>query len=152
MQFKLLAALARILLRQLRNLEITLFSSSFINRSSSMKRRQLLQLSALGAMPASLGLVQSAFAQASGPIQFGCPVPMSGAFAANGKYADLGMKLAIEQYGKVLNRSLAYTVLDTEGKPATAVRKVQESSQQHGTRFFVGGILSSESLAMGKEA
>lgn len=117
-----------------------------------MKRRQLLQLSALGALPASLGLSNTAFAQSAAPIQFGAPVPMSGAFAANGKYADLGMKLAIEQYGSVLKRPLAYTVLDTEGKPATAVRKVQEAAQQQGTRFFAGGILSSESLAMGKEA
>lgn len=116
-----------------------------------MQRRQLLQLSALGAMPSTLGLFQSAFAQATGAIQFGCPVPMSGAFAANGKFADLGMKLAIEQYGTVLKRPLAYTVLDTEGKPATAVRKVQESAQQQGARFFAGGILSSEALAMGKE-
>lgn len=117
-----------------------------------MKRRQLLQLSAFGALPASLGLSQTAFAQASGAIQFACPVPMSGAFAANGKYADLGMKLAIEQYGTALKRPLAYTLLDTEGKPATAVRKVQEAAQQQGTRFFAGGILSSEALAMGKEA
>ena len=117
-----------------------------------MQRRQLLQLSALGALPAAMGLSRSAFAQGTGPIQFGCPVPMSGAFAANGKYADLGMKLAIEQYGTVLKRPLAYTLLDTEGKPATAVRKVQESSQQQGARFFAGGILSSEALAMGKEA
>jgi branched-chain amino acid transport system substrate-binding protein len=116
-----------------------------------MQRRQLLQLSALGAMPSTLSLFQSAFAQATGAIQFGCPVPMSGAFAANGKFADLGMKLAIEQYGTVLKRPLAYTVLDTEGKPATAVRKVQESAQQQGARFFAGGILSSEALAMGKE-
>ena len=117
-----------------------------------MKRRQLLQLSALGGVPASFGLLQSALAQTSNVIQFGCPVPMSGAFAANGKYADLGMKLAIEQYGTVLKRPLAYTLLDTEGKPATAIRKVQESSQQLGAKFFAGGILSSEALAMGKEA
>ena len=117
-----------------------------------MLRRHILQLSALGALPSSLGLIQSAFAQSTDAIQFGCPVPMSGAFAANGKYADLGMKLAIEQYGTVLKRPLAYTLLDTEGKPATAIRKVQEAAQQQGTRFFAGGILSSESLAMGKEA
>src|SRR5450830_403509 len=128
------------------------FVKTFKKWSLLMKRRQLLQLSALGALPASLGLSQSAFAQATGAIQFACPVPMSGAFAANGKYADLGMKLAIEQYGTALKRPLAYTVLDTEGKPATAVRKVQEASQQQGARFFAGGILSSESLAMGKEA
>ncbi|WP_137894735.1 ABC transporter substrate-binding protein [Ramlibacter sp. 2FC] len=116
-----------------------------------MKRRQLLQLSALGAMPGAFGLARPALAQAAGGIQFACPVPMSGSFAANGKFADMGMKLAIEQYGSVLKRQLAYTVLDTEGKPATAVRKVQEASQQQGARFFAGGILSSEALAIGKE-
>jgi branched-chain amino acid transport system substrate-binding protein len=117
-----------------------------------VKRRQLLQLSALGALPGTtLGLMNTAFGQGTGPIQFGCPVPMSGPFAANGKFADLGMKLALEQYGTALKRPLAYTLLDTEGKPATAVRKVQESSQQKGVHFFAGGILSSSALAMGKQ-
>jgi len=117
-----------------------------------LHRRRLLQLSALGALPASLGLVGTARAQVQGAIELGCPVPMSGAFAANGKFADLGMKLAVQQYGKVLDRPLAYTLLDTEGKPATAVRRVQELAQQKGARFFAGGILSSAALAMGKEA
>src|SRR5690606_41199639 len=48
-------------------------------------------------------------------------------------------------------QTCALPILDTEGKPATAVRKVQEAAQQDGARFFAGGILSSESLAMGKE-
>ena len=117
-----------------------------------MHRRHLLQLAAAAATPTSLFASRSAFAQAGAPIQFGCPVPMSGAFAANGKFADLGMKLAIEQYGTALKRPLAYTLLDTEGKPATAVRKVQDAVQQQNARFFAGGILSSEALAMGKEA
>lgn len=115
-----------------------------------MKRRDILQLAAAAATPA--WATRMALAQSTGAIQFACPVPMSGAFAANGKFADLGMKLAIEQYGSVLKRPLAYTLLDTEGKPATAVRKVQEAAQQQSARFFAGGILSSESLAMGKEA
>ncbi|CAB3810564.1 ABC transporter substrate-binding protein [Paraburkholderia fynbosensis] len=117
-----------------------------------MNRRNMLKLAALSAVPGTFGslVARSAFAQA-GAVQFACPVPMSGPFAANGKYADLGMKLAIEQYGKVLGQPLAYTVLDTEGKPATAVRRVQEIAQQKNARFFAGGILSSEALAMGKE-
>jgi branched-chain amino acid transport system substrate-binding protein len=105
----------------------------------------------LGALGASLGFARSALAQ-DAPIRFACPVPVSGPFAANGKFADLGMRLAIDQYGSALKRQLVYTTLDTEGKPATAVRKVQEAAQQQGTRFFAGGILSSEALAMGKEA
>ncbi|MFM0631916.1 ABC transporter substrate-binding protein [Paraburkholderia xenovorans] len=117
-----------------------------------MNRRNMLKLAALSAVPGTLGslVARSAFAQA-GTLQFACPVPMSGPFAANGKYADLGMKLAIEQYGKVLGQPLAYTVLDREGKPATAVRRMQEIAQQKNARFFAGGILSSEALAMGKE-
>jgi branched-chain amino acid transport system substrate-binding protein len=112
----------------------------------------MLKLAALTAVPGTLGslVARSAFAQGA-PLQFACPVPMSGAFAANGKYADLGMKLAIEQYGKVLGQPLSYTVLDTEGKPATAVRRVQEVAQQKNVRYFAGGILSSESLAMANE-
>ncbi|WP_248324194.1 MULTISPECIES: ABC transporter substrate-binding protein [unclassified Caballeronia] len=118
-----------------------------------MNRRNMLKLAALSAIPGSLEalVARSAFAQGS-PIQFACPVPMSGPFAANGKYADLGMKLAIDQYGKVLGQPLAYATLDTEGKPATAVRRVQEIAQQKNARYFAGGILSSEALAMGKEA
>jgi branched-chain amino acid transport system substrate-binding protein len=111
-----------------------------------LNRRNVLKLAALSAVPGTL----IAFAQGA-PLQFACPVPMSGAFAANGKYADLGMKLAIEQYGKVLGQPLSYTVLDTEGKPATAVRRVQEIAQQKDVRYFAGGILSSEALAMGSE-
>ena len=114
-----------------------------------INRRGFLKYSVLAAP--GLTSFSEVFAQ-SDAIQFGCPVPMSGPFAANGKYADIGMKLVLETYGKVLGKNLAYTAIDTEGKPATAVRKMQEAIQQKGTRFFAGGILSSESLAMGKEA
>ncbi|AMO94408.1 periplasmic binding domain protein [Collimonas fungivorans] len=116
-----------------------------------MKRRHFLQFTALAATPTSLLLNRPAFAQNAGAIQFACPLPMSGPFAANGKYAEMGMKLVLQKYNKVLGKELAYSVIDTEGKPATAVRKLQESIEK-GTRFFAGGILSSESLAMGKEA
>ncbi|SFD13947.1 ABC transporter substrate-binding protein [Collimonas sp. OK412] len=113
-----------------------------------INRRDFLKLSALAA-PGALSF-SDVFAQ-SDTIQFACPVPMSGPFAANGKYADMGMKLVLQKYNKVLGKSLSYTAIDTEGKPATAVRKVQEAIEK-GTHFFAGGILSSESLAMGKEA
>ena len=113
-----------------------------------MNRRDLFKLAAVSAVP---GALASRLAFAAQPIEFGCPVPVSGAFAANGKYANLGMQLAIEQYGQAMGRPLHYTLLDTEGKPATAVRKVQELAQGQGARFFAGGILSSAALAMGKE-
>src|SRR5690606_20585851 len=76
---------------------------------------------------------------------------MSGPFAANGKFADMGTRFALDTYGSLLGRGFNYTVIDTEGKPAVALRKVQEEIQ-NGTHFFVGGMLTPEVLAMGKEA
>lgn len=118
-----------------------------------MNRRDVLKWAALSAVPAIGGPLlgmRGALAQGNA-LMFGCPVPMSGPFAANGKFADMGMKLAVEQIGNVLGRPLAYATIDTEGKPATAVRKVQEFAQQKDAHFFAGGILSSSALAMSKE-
>lgn len=114
-----------------------------------MNRRDLLKLAAASAAP--VPFTRLAHAQAAAGIEFGASFPMSGTFAANGKYGDLGVRLAIQQYGSVIKRSLSYTLLDTEAKPATAVRKVQEAAEQKGAKFFVGGILSPEALATGKE-
>ena len=61
-------------------------------------RRDFLKYSAVVPI---LGYLGSAVAQADA-IQFGCAVPLSGPFAANGQFADMGMKLAVEKYGKVL--------------------------------------------------
>ena len=60
---------------------------------SNINRRDFLKYSVL-AVP-GLTRFGEVFAQ-SDVIQFGCPVPMSGAFAVNGKFAEMGMKLAIE--------------------------------------------------------
>ncbi|WP_240497907.1 ABC transporter substrate-binding protein [Thioclava sp. IC9] len=86
-------------------------------------------------------------------ITLAVPVPISGAFAANGKYAVIGAKLAADEVAAQKGIEVNTLDLDTEGKPATAVRKVQDAAAQDGgAKLFAGGILSSVSLAMGKEA
>lgn len=115
-----------------------------------MNRRELLKLGALASLSPALTGIRSAFAADTGPILFGCPNPMSGPFAANGKYAAMGMQLIIEETGKALGRPLQYKILDSQGKPAVAIRQVQDLFQQSNARFFAGGILSSSALAMGK--
>ncbi|MBU0801306.1 MAG: ABC transporter substrate-binding protein, partial [Alphaproteobacteria bacterium] len=76
---------------------------------------------------------------------------LSGSFASYGKYADMGSKLAVDNYGDVLGRSPKYKVIDTEGNAGKALRKVQEAISQDNAKFFNGGTLSSTSLAIGKE-
>ncbi len=117
-----------------------------------ISRRQFLTYSALaGTTLAMPGLIRSAWA-ANETINIGIPVPISGPFAANGKYASMGAILAAEEAEKNHGIKVKTFDLDTEGKPATAVRKMQDAIEQNGIKLFAGGILSSESLAMGKEA
>lgn len=84
-------------------------------------------------------------------LLLGCPTAMSGTFSAIGKFSEMGMRLAVEQQGTVLGKKLGYRMLDTEAKPATAVRRVQEAMEQQKIRMFTGALLSAESLAMSKE-
>ncbi|AXC51233.1 branched-chain amino acid ABC transporter substrate-binding protein [Paracoccus suum] len=116
-----------------------------------MHRREVLKLSSLAATSLTMpGLLRAAWAQ-EGTIPIGAPLPMSGAFAANGKFGAMGTAMAVEAAGTVLDRKLSYLEINTEGRPASAVRKVQEAMEQQKATLFAGGILSSEALAMGKE-
>jgi len=115
--------------------------------TTTNRREFLLKASAAAGLA-----TQPLFSIAQGnDLVLACPTAMSGTFSAIGKYSDLGMKLAVEQQGTVLGRKLGYRMLDTEGKPATAVRRVQEAMEQNGIRLFSGALLSAESLAMSKE-
>ncbi|MBD9371563.1 ABC transporter substrate-binding protein [Rhizobium sp. ARZ01] len=117
-----------------------------------INRRKFLTYSALaGSALAMPGVITRALA-AGDAIKVGIPVPISGAFAANGKFASMGAILAAEEMAAAHGREITTIDMDTEGKPATAVRKVQDALGQDGVKLFAGGILSSESLAMGKEA
>lgn len=115
-----------------------------------LDRRTALKLpaAAAGALLLPRGL-RAAFA-ADEAVTIGGPLPMSGPFAANGKFGAMGMQAIVEEAGSVLGRKLNFLEIDTEGKPATAVRKVQEAAER-GAKLFSGGILSSEALAIGKE-
>ncbi|MGO4852845.1 ABC transporter substrate-binding protein [Phaeovulum sp. W22_SRMD_FR3] len=114
-------------------------------------RRTFLSSTSLAAVSlAAPGIVSRALA-AGEALTIGVPVPISGAFAANGQFATLGAQMAAEEIAAAHGIEVSTLDLDTEGKPATAVRKVQEALTQNGVKLFAGGILSSESLAMGNE-
>lgn len=115
-----------------------------------MQRRTLLKagLAAASALSLPLGIRQAFAAE---PFTFYGLKSMSGAFASYGKFADMGSRLAVEQYPQLLGRPLVYKVIDTEGNAGKAVRKVQEAIGQDGARFFQGCTLSSSALAVAKE-
>lgn len=115
------------------------------------RRRLLLSSAGAGLLLASPGILRHARA-AGEVLKVGIPVPISGGNAANGKYASMGAIIAAEEAAAKYGREIKTFDLDTEGKPDVAVRKMQDAIQSEGIKLFAGGILSSESLAMGKEA
>lgn len=116
-----------------------------------INRRQFLTTTSLAAASlAAPGILTRAMA-AGDALKIGIPVPISGAFAANGKFATIGAQMAAAEVAAAHGIQVSTLDLDTEGKPASAVRKVQDALAQDGVKLFAGGILSSESLAMGKE-
>ena len=85
-----------------------------------LNRRSFLTTSSLAAISlATPGLLGRASAQGAA-LKIGVPVPISGAFAANGKFATIGAQMAAEEVAKAHGIEVSTLDLDTEGKPATA--------------------------------
>ena len=106
-----------------------------------INRRKFLTYSALAGSALAMPGVITRAAAAADAIKVGIPVPISGAFAANGKFASMGAILAAEEMAAAHGREITTIDMDTEGKPATAVRKVQDALGQDGVKLFAGGIL-----------
>lgn len=116
-----------------------------------MKRRTLLKGSLAAGAALALPAAGIQLARAAEPVTIYGLKSLSGAYASFGKFANMGSKLAVENYGKVLGGDVAYKVINTESSPTTAVRKVQEAVQQHDAALFVGATVSSTALAVGKQ-
>ncbi|MBN2752698.1 MAG: ABC transporter substrate-binding protein [Rhodospirillaceae bacterium] len=114
-----------------------------------MNRRSFLKTGlAATTMLAAPGVLKPAMAAA--PVTIHGLKSMSGAFASYGQFAEMGSKLAVQDFGPLLGGNPAYVTIDTESNAGKAVRKVQEAIQQ-GATFFDGCTLSSTALAVGKE-
>ena len=114
-----------------------------------MKRRSFLKSGlAATSLLAAPSVLKPAFAAA--PVTIHGLKSMSGAFASYGQFAEMGSKLAVQDFGPLLGAKPEYVTIDTEGNAGKAVRKVQEAIQG-GAKFFDGCTLSSTALAVGKE-
>lgn len=120
-----------------------------------MERREFLRktlAAGVGIGGLGQGALQLASAAAPGnAIDLFMVSAFSGPFAANGKFGEMGGKLAIKALQQSMGRPINYTTIDTQGNVGVAVRKVQDAISQNHARLFLGGALSSGALAMGKE-
>ena len=83
-------------------------------------------------------------------IQIAGVYSLSGTFANVGDLLNKGTQWAFEHYGTGAGKRINYTLLDDQGDPGRAVRRVQEAMGQ-GIKHIVGCTLSSIALPVAKE-
>lgn len=109
-----------------------------------MQRRTLL-----GAGAGLLAAPSLARAQ-GGQLQVAGVYSLSGTFANVGDLLNKGSQWAFEHYGTGAGQRINYTLLDDQGDPGRAVRRVQETMGQ-GVKHIVGCTTSAIALAVAKE-
>lgn len=120
-----------------------------------MERREFLRkalIAGVGVGGLGGGTMRAALAaQQQNAVDLFMVSAFSGPFAANGKFGEMGGRLAVKALQQSLGRPINYTTIDTQGNVGVAVRKVQDAMSQNHARLFLGGALSSGAMAMGKE-
>lgn len=109
-----------------------------------MRRRTLF-----GAGAGMLAVPSLARAQGA-PLQVAGVYSLSGTFANVGDLLNKGTQWAFEHYGTAAGQRINYTLLDDQGDPGRAVRRVQEAMGQ-GVKHIVGCTTSAIALAVAKE-
>ena len=119
-------------------------------RKHPMTRRRILAhaagISAFAAAPAFLR-----HASAATPIKIGIPTVITGGYALLGSQVMRTCKLVkkmTDAKGGVLGQPVEFFYQDTQGDPATCVRKCQELVERDNCRILTGVIVSSEAAAM----
>ena len=75
--------------------------------------------------------------------------PFSGPYADVGPLLDKGAQVALEEFGgTVAGKKIKYITRDSETKPGTATRRVQEAVDGEGAKFVVGPWASGVALAV----
>ena len=88
---------------------------------------------------------------AAKPILVGFPMYLSGSGAVYGKPSAEGGKMAVKEIneaGGVLGRQIELLVRDCKGSPEEATRVAKEMILKDNVQFLVGGLTSSQGLAL----
>src|SRR5215469_10744020 len=122
--------------------------------SGKVTRRRFMGYGAAGAGALGATMLvpapwQAAFGQAK-PYKIGTLQPLSGAGAAGGKTALVGLQMAVDRINKsggVNGRPIELIVADDESKPDVARRKAEKLVVEDNIDIQVGGFLSNICIA-----
>jgi branched-chain amino acid transport system substrate-binding protein len=117
-----------------------------------MDRRSFLATTAAGT--AALSFPAILRAQSKDPLRIGCPLPLTGPFAALAADMQRGAQLAEEQLnaaGGVMGRKVEVLFRDDQLKPAVGAQRTKELIENDKALFIVGGLAAHVQMAINEQ-
>jgi branched-chain amino acid transport system substrate-binding protein len=117
-----------------------------------MDRRAFLGTAGIGATTLAFPAVLRA--QSRDPVRIGCPLPLSGPFAALAKDMQQGAQLAeaeLNAKGGILGRKVEVLFRDDQLKPAIGAQRTHELIEKDGCAFIVGGLAAHVQMAINEQ-
>jgi branched-chain amino acid transport system substrate-binding protein len=117
-----------------------------------MDRRSFLTTTAAGA--AALSFPAILRAQSKDPLRIGCPLPLTGPFAALAADMQRGAQLAEDQLnaqGGIMGRKVEVLFRDDQLKPAVGAQRTKELIENDKALFIVGGLAAHVQMAINEQ-
>ena len=117
-----------------------------------MNRRAFLATSAAAA--ATVGFPAILKAQSKEPLRIGCPLPLTGPFAALAADMQRGAVLAADELnakGGVMGRKIEVLFRDDQLKPAIGAQRTKELIENERVQFIVGGLAAHVQMAINEQ-
>ena len=117
-----------------------------------MNRRAFLATSTAGV--ATLGFPAILKAQSKDPLRIGCPLPLTGPFAALAADMQRGAVLAADEVnakGGVMGRKVEVLFRDDQLKPAIGAQRTKELIENERVQFVIGGLAAHVQMAINEQ-
>jgi len=117
-----------------------------------MNRRAFLATSAAAA--ATVGFPAILKAQSKEPLRIGCPLPLTGPFAALAADMQRGAVLAADEVnakGGVMGRKVEVLFRDDQLKPAVGAQRTKELIENERVQFVIGGLAAHVQMAINEQ-
>jgi branched-chain amino acid transport system substrate-binding protein len=117
-----------------------------------MNRRAFLATSAAAA--ATVGFPAILKAQSKDPLRIGCPLPLTGPFAALAADMQRGAVLAADELnakGGIMGRKVEVLFRDDQLKPAVGAQRTKELIENERVQFIVGGLAAHVQMAINEQ-
>jgi branched-chain amino acid transport system substrate-binding protein len=121
---------------------------------SITRRKFLAATGATAGVVATHGFLPAVLRAQAEPLRIGCPLPLTGPFAALAADMQRGAQLAQDELnakGGVMGRKVEVLFRDDELKPAVGAQRTKELIENQKCQFIVGGLAAHVQMAINEQ-